>query len=323
INPDPRVRHTVWGLVFSGAVNSLGFLFSQSSVQRIVSIRYEKHARMSFVLCMFLASTYHVIMSFTGLVLLAYFVSIRCDPLKAGYIKNRNQLMPYFVIHSLSFLPGLPGLYMASVFSASLSTLSSGINSLAANTVEDFLGGVLANKRESVVTAISKCIVCVYGAGIIGLAYLTREMAGPVTQTSYTALGATTGPLIGVFILGATFPQANAAGTLIGLLSGLTLNVWISIGSVLYGTPTPPLPPGPVDKCSTLNVSATAAAWNSSWPINSTPAQNFMSSTSMTTARSQATESDVFSLYDLSYTWTPLIGFLATVISGLLASMIN
>lgn len=40
---------------------------------------------------------------------------------------------------SLGFIPGLPGLFVAGIFSGSLSTMSSAINSLAAVTVEDFL----------------------------------------------------------------------------------------------------------------------------------------------------------------------------------------
>ncbi|BFY97778.1 hypothetical protein BsWGS_00818 [Bradybaena similaris] len=265
VSPDPRVRLTVWGLVFGGTAYWMGAHFSQSSVQRIVAIRSQEQARMTFVLATILAAIYGAIMILTGLVLMAYFFSMECDPLKAGYIQNRNQLMPYFVMQSLSFLPGLAGLYMATIFSGALSTLSSGINSLTANTVEDFLGGFLANKRESTVTAISKCIVCAYGAGIIGLAYLVREMPGPVTQTTYTALGATVGPLLGIFVLGATFPQANAAGTVLGLLIGLALNTWISIGSVMYGMPTPHLPYGSVEKCVALNSSTSASTWNNSW----------------------------------------------------------
>ncbi|BFY97780.1 hypothetical protein BsWGS_00820 [Bradybaena similaris] len=326
---DPRVRHTVWSLLVGGFLNHLGLLYSQSTVQRIVSIGSEEHARGTFVLAMIINAVYGVIMVFTGLVLLAYFFTIGCDPVEAGHIKNRNQLMPYFVIHSMSFLPGLPGLYMASIFSASLSTLSSGINSLTANTVEDFLGGFLANKQESTVTAISKAIVCAYGGGIIGLAYLARAMSGPATQLVYIALGATSGPMIGLFFLAATFPQANAAGTVFGLIAGLIASVWISIGSLLYGTLTPPLPNGPVDKCAFQNVSATIDSWNSSWIDDITQVQTTVSNTTAyivtTTAKSTSIGRvlpDDFSLYDLSYLWTPLIGLLVTVLSGLIASLV-
>uniref|UniRef100_A0A0B6ZCF7 Sodium-coupled monocarboxylate transporter 1 n=1 Tax=Arion vulgaris TaxID=1028688 RepID=A0A0B6ZCF7_9EUPU len=329
ISPDPRVRHTVWGMCIGVSIYWSGAHFSQSSVQRIVAIKSKVQARNMFVMAVPLVIVYACIMLLTGLVLLAYFFNLECDPLRGGYITNRNQLMPYFVMHSLSFLPGLPGLYMATIFSGALSTLSSGINSLTANTVEDFLGGVLANKRESTVTAISKIIVCIYGFGIIGLAYLAREMSGPVTQSTYTALGATTGPLLGIFILGATFPQANALGTIFGIFTGLLSSIWISVGSFMYATATQPLPYGSIEKCSSQNTSASVDSWNSSLVVQMSDARTSVTSigASVTLATTNSTMMqrsvyDGFSMYDISYVWSPVIGMIATVIPGLMASII-
>lgn len=46
--------------------------------------------------------------------------------------------MPLYVVDSLRHLPGLPGLFVAGIFSGSLSTVSSAVNSLAAVTLEDY-----------------------------------------------------------------------------------------------------------------------------------------------------------------------------------------
>ena len=66
------------------------------------------------------------------------------------------QLMPYFVVRVLNDLPGLAGLYMAMLFSGALSTFSSGINALAANTVEDVLANVLKKVSDAKTTIIAK-----------------------------------------------------------------------------------------------------------------------------------------------------------------------
>lgn len=59
------------------------------------------------------------------------------------------QLMPYFVMETLSDYPGVAGLFVCCVFSASLSTLSSGFNALAAVTWDDFLSRTrLGNLEE-------------------------------------------------------------------------------------------------------------------------------------------------------------------------------
>lgn len=55
-------------------------------------------------------------------------------------IKNvlQFQLMPYYVVDTMGMIPGLSGLFVAGIFSASLSTVSAALNSLAAVTIEDY-----------------------------------------------------------------------------------------------------------------------------------------------------------------------------------------
>ena len=45
---------------------------------------------------------------------------------QSGAISSKNQLAPYYVLHSMSDLPGMAGFYLATLFCGSLSTLSSG-----------------------------------------------------------------------------------------------------------------------------------------------------------------------------------------------------
>ena len=47
--------------------------------------------------------------------------------------------MPYYVVETMGHLPGVAGLFIAGIFSGSLSTVSSALNSLAAVTMQDFL----------------------------------------------------------------------------------------------------------------------------------------------------------------------------------------
>lgn len=43
-----------------------------------------------------------------------------CDPVTLGIIKRHDQLVPYFVMDTLSKYNGLPGLFVACVFSGAL-----------------------------------------------------------------------------------------------------------------------------------------------------------------------------------------------------------
>ena len=62
-----------------------------------------------------------------------------CDPLQTGRINSYDQLMPLYVMDTLSAYPGVPGLFIAGIFSAGLSTISATVNSLAAVILEDFI----------------------------------------------------------------------------------------------------------------------------------------------------------------------------------------
>lgn len=62
-----------------------------------------------------------------------------CDPILAGRISSTDMLMPLYVLDAVGHIPGLPGLFIAGIFSGSLSTISGALNSLAAVIVEDYI----------------------------------------------------------------------------------------------------------------------------------------------------------------------------------------
>ena len=53
----------------------------------------------------------------------------------------------------LASLPGFPGFFVAGVFSGALSTVSGGLNSLTAVTLEDFIRPRWGDKLSSLATA--------------------------------------------------------------------------------------------------------------------------------------------------------------------------
>ena len=65
----------------------------------------------------------------TGMAALAYFD--KRDPVKCGNIAKADQIMPYLAAQVFSDLPGFTGLFISSAYSATLSTLSTGLNSFA------------------------------------------------------------------------------------------------------------------------------------------------------------------------------------------------
>lgn len=43
-----------------------------------------------------------------------------CDPFKANHILQPDQIVPYFVVKELAFIPGMFGLFISCIFSAVL-----------------------------------------------------------------------------------------------------------------------------------------------------------------------------------------------------------
>ncbi|XP_059148637.1 sodium-coupled monocarboxylate transporter 2-like [Physella acuta] len=270
---------------------------------KIVTMR---DAKISYILNIPIMLAYGVLLFFVGFAIYVHFAFLRCDPYEGGLITNRNQLSPFFVMQAFQDMPGFAGLFMGTMFSGSLSTISSGISALAANTVEDILSKCLSGFKESSITQLTKVLVCLYRLAIVGLAYVADSIDGPVTQMSSSVFGACGGPVFGVFILGACIPWSNKYGALGGGGLALVFNVWLAITGQMYGKKTRPLQPPSIENCYT----------NSSMLLNLT--------STILTAERFPNDNDSYSygffLYDISYIWYGFIGCFVAFTSGALIS---
>lgn len=91
----------------------------------------------SLVIFLFGVVFFNLCAHITGLQMYANYET--CDPLLAGYTKKIDQVLPYFVMDVGASVPGLPGLFIAGIFAAAMSTMSSSLNTLSGTIYEDFL----------------------------------------------------------------------------------------------------------------------------------------------------------------------------------------
>uniref|UniRef100_A0A4X2LT40 Sodium-dependent multivitamin transporter n=1 Tax=Vombatus ursinus TaxID=29139 RepID=A0A4X2LT40_VOMUR len=242
LNPDPFVRHTFWSLSFGGVFMMLSLYgVNQAQVQRYLSSRSEKTAILS---CYAVFPCQQVVLCVGCLIGLVMFVYDLDHPLAPEQAQvSSDQMVLYFVMEVLGELPGLPGLFVACLFSGSLSTISSAFNSLATVTIEDLIRPHFLSISEQRATLISKVLAVVYGLVCLGMAYISSLM-GPVLQAAISIFGMVGGPLLGLFCLGIFFPCANSTGAVVGLLAGLIMAFWIGIGSMVSSmTSNTVLPP--------------------------------------------------------------------------------
>jgi Na+/proline symporter len=131
----------------------------------------------------------------------------------------------------LSDKPGLPGVVLACFFSGSLSTISSGLNSLAAVIIEDvyksLMNRQLSDERQGFA---SKILSVVLGVIVMALTYVVSYL-GSILNAALSLFGVLQGPIMGLFFLGFFFPQANRHGGLIGFIASISLQLWIFLGA--------------------------------------------------------------------------------------------
>uniref|UniRef100_A0A8C0C260 Solute carrier family 5 member 12 n=1 Tax=Buteo japonicus TaxID=224669 RepID=A0A8C0C260_9AVES len=152
---DPLRRHTFWTIVIGGTFTWLGIYgVNQSTIQRCISCKSEKHAKLALYLNLLGLWTVLVCAVFCGLVMYSHYKS--CDPWTADFISAPDQLMPYFVMDIFSSMPGVPGLFVACAFSGTLSTVAASINALATVTFEDLVKKCFPSLSEKISTWISK-----------------------------------------------------------------------------------------------------------------------------------------------------------------------
>ncbi|XP_075271258.1 sodium-dependent multivitamin transporter [Opisthocomus hoazin] len=231
LDPDPFERHTFWTLAVGGVFMMLSLYgVNQAQVQRYLSARSEREAKLSCYAVFPCQQIVLCLSCLTGLVMFAY---DREHPLAATHRPgSSDQLVLYFVMDVLRDLPGLPGLFVACLFSGCLSTISSAFNSLATVTMQDLVLPHCPGLSESRVTLLSKLLALGYGLLCLGMAYVS-SMLGPVLQAAFSIFGMVGGPLLGLFCLGMFFPCANPTGAVVGLLAGLAMAFWLGIGALL------------------------------------------------------------------------------------------
>jgi len=127
-----------------------------------------------------------------------------------------DQLLPRFILSEIP-TPGLMGLLLAGLFAAAMSSMDSGINSLTATVVCDWL----RSERSSL--AGSRILTVVFGALAVGTAVLLQRIDLPVFHILMTIAGTFLGLMLGVFLLGMLFPWANTPGALVGVAVGLAI----------------------------------------------------------------------------------------------------
>lgn len=225
---DPTIRHTVWSLLFGGGfywiqMNSI----NQTYIQRFLSLPNLKSMKRAALLYIIGIVLILLMCCYIGLLIFATYHD--CDPLTTKLATSNDQVLPLLAMHVLGKFPGLTGLFIAGIFSAALSSMSTALNAMSAVVLEDFYKPFVKKPLSERGTMILiKSVVVILGIACIGLVFIVEHL-GNILQVaiSFTTIGE--GPLFGIFIMGLLIPWVTSTGVLTGGITGLLIMACLNI----------------------------------------------------------------------------------------------
>ncbi len=205
-------RATFWSAMgFALFMYLPGYTASQITVQRYLSMDTLKKARKSLLVNAMVAPLVSVIFFLVGTALFVFYFQ------QGGFpdIPNQDQLLPYFLAVEMP-VAGLTGLLLAGLFAAGMSTIDSGINSLTAVIVKDWL----PDRELSLGVRFSRIVTFGLGMVIILSSLLVPLIGQFVIEQIAKIAGTFLGLLLGVYFLGMLTRRATTRGAFIGLMAG-------------------------------------------------------------------------------------------------------
>ncbi|XP_067619577.1 sodium-coupled monocarboxylate transporter 1 [Eurosta solidaginis] len=292
----------------------------QNFMQRYVSLKSMSQVKRVMMTNIPIVFMFFSLSWISGMVIYATYVN--CDPYAEGYIRKPDEILPFFVEDQLADIPGFVGIFMAMLFNGALCMMVSNLNSLATVCWEDFVSQLpqfkgLNDKQQ---LFILKIITVICGLIIMGVAFGVGLLSG-VIESSLMAFSATSGPLLGCFILAMLVPIANWKGTSAGMISACVFIFWIIGGSAtLDKTGQNLFLPTSTEGCTNITFSETITKptdLGASWLMTHT-LTNDTSHLQQTIKAPERTPLQTF--YSVSYMYYSLLGALIAVGVGVIIS---
>lgn len=225
-----------WFVLLGGcASHFITYTSDQTVIQRYMSTADQKESIRSIWLNALMTIPITLVFFLIGTALFTFYTSH--PEQMSPQLKPLDAIYPYYIVTCLP--SGVSGLLVAAVFAASMSTLSSNINSAAATICSDFIRVFRPNlsaKREIVAARSSGVIVGLLGIGMACI--LATWNIQSLWDQFNTFLGMFTGTLGALFFMGFFMKKVNGFGAILGIFGSVLLLAFIqkttSVSFLLY-----------------------------------------------------------------------------------------
>ena len=217
---DPKTRVTVVGTILSVVAWYIATLGGdQTAIQRFMATRDARAARRAVGSQLIVGVVVQVTLVLVGFALLNYYV--RHDEYLAGMDvkQDADDLFPRFVSFHLPI--GISGLVVAAMFAAAMSSIDSGVNSITAVVMSDYLerfGWKPKTKKSHLRTA--KFVALAIGITVLSCSSFMKYIEGNITEVTGKTVNLLPVPIFSLFFFALFVPFARPAGAWVGAILG-------------------------------------------------------------------------------------------------------
>ena len=178
-----------------------------------------------------------IVLTCVGFALLSFYrVFPQCIPDGKDLVTDADFLFPNFIAN---YLPvGISGLLVAAMFSAAMSSLSSGINSISSVVTADIIpwikGKIVSNSHR---LKLAKWSSLAAGLMVVAVSTTMSHVPGNIMEVTTKTNGLFVTPLFNLFFMALFVRFATPFGTIMGSLYGVAAAFIIAFWDVLTGQP--------------------------------------------------------------------------------------
>ena len=206
------IMQTLWQICTAGG--------DQTVIQRYMATVDATAARRAYLTNACASFSVVMILALVGLSLLGYFRTFpERLPAGANVIDYADQLFPYFI--ASQFPVGISGLVVSGMFAAAMSSIDSGVNSISAVVITDFVDRF---RQERVTARVhlrwAQAVVVVVGVIVVSGSMLIEYVPGNLLVVSKRVTDLLVTPLFTLFFFALFVRFATATGANLGSLAG-------------------------------------------------------------------------------------------------------
>ncbi len=216
---------TIWYIATLGG--------DQTTVQRFMATTDARAARRALATQLIVGTTVTITLCAVGFAVLGFFEN-NPDKLPASIDlkQNADKLFPHYIAYHLPV--GVSGLVVAAMFAAAMSSIDSGVNSVTAVVLRDYIGRFRKTAiSERGQLRLARFLAFTVGGIVVLSSTLMRFIQGNITEMTGKTVNLLTVPIFGLFFFALFIRNPRRWAVWAGVISGTVTAVVIAFSGPL------------------------------------------------------------------------------------------